>query len=80
MEYKINKINEQTSQNKNKHIPRIERWLPEGKGGGGKRVKWVKGVSCMVTDRNETLGGQRAAVLYTEVKLYLCTYEIYIML
>lgn len=36
--------------------------------GGGRRVKWVKGVNCMVRDGNETFCGTHI-VMCTDVEL-----------
>ena len=54
MEYKKqankekNLINEQTKPNKAYiQVQRTELWFSEGKG-KGRKVKWVRGISCMV--------------------------------
>lgn len=42
--------------NKNKHVN--TEWLPEGRGRGGGRAKWVKGINCTVMEGNDTSGGE----------------------
>lgn len=51
---------------KTTEIQRTEQWLPEEEEWG--RVKWVKGISCMVTGGNYIFGGEHA-VRYTEVEV-----------
>lgn len=36
--------------NKNKHVN--AEWLPEGRGRGGGRAKWVNGINCVVMEGN----------------------------
>ena len=54
-------------QQKTTSIQRIDWWLAERKGGGG-RAKGVKGHMCMVTDGKQTLGGEHD-VVYTEIEI-----------
>lgn len=44
--------------------------------GKWERMKWVKGVNCMVMDGNKTLGREHAAV-YMDVFIKYCTHETY---
>ena len=62
------KKNEHTKQNRNKFID-TQNSLVVTRGEGGCRwAKWVKGVSCMVTDDSWTYCAYHC-VVYTDVKL-----------
>ena len=42
----------------------------------GGRMKWVKGINCMVMNRNQVFGSEHTAV-YAEVEIQCCAHETY---